>query len=190
MSSKSVSNCTYNWQIGFPHHSYPILFITFMISDLIGFHSVLSPLQNTLTTNFFFIFCFNNGLWIYFYSKGVETENTSSCFSKRQWTIIQWQCSNHGMFESSCESYFLCVWESLHPDTFVGLLLALYWYSLGTIFICKKHLKSLWKFKSFQYIVFTYFFKWFLKLTCQKKMNICIGSRVLAADCKSRLQSL
>ena len=151
-----------------------------------------SPVTITkhINYNFFFIFCFNNGLWIYYYSKGVETENTSSCFSKRQWTIIQWQCSNHGMFESSCESYFLCVWESLHPDTFVGLLLALYWYSLGTIFICKKHLKSLWKFKSFQYIVFTYFFKWFLKLTCQKKMNICIGSRVLAADCKSRLQSL
>ena len=44
MSSNSVCNHTRDEQIGLPLRGRPILFITRMITDRIGLHSVLLPL--------------------------------------------------------------------------------------------------------------------------------------------------
>ena len=45
MSSNSVCNHTSDYQIGLTLRGHPILLITHMITDRIGFHSVLYPLQ-------------------------------------------------------------------------------------------------------------------------------------------------
>ena len=41
--------CTCDWQIGLPLRGPPILFITRMITDRIGLHSLLLPLTTTIT---------------------------------------------------------------------------------------------------------------------------------------------